>query len=167
MRLALRRLRRVPGFTCALVLTLALGTAFSTAVVGIVRAVVGRIVPPIDLSRVWVVRVTNTMNGWDELGLPLHDYQLVAPAFAQSGIATAFSDVRGQLTVSAAGRADRVEVEAVSGTYAGVFDLRPAAGRWIVPADDEGAGRAVAVISPRLWREWFAKPLDGSSSTCC
>lgn len=156
MRYALRRLRRTPGFTLAVVLTLALGTAFSTAVVGIVRAVVGRIVPPLDLSRVWVVHVTNTMNGWDELGLPLHDYQLVAPAFAQSGIATAFSDVRGQLTVSAAGRADRVEVEAVSGSYAGLFDLRPAAGRWIVPADDEGTGRAVAVVSARLWREWFA-----------
>lgn len=156
MRYALRRLRRSPGFTCAVVLTLALGTAFSTAVFGIVRAVALRIIPPVNLSHLWMIRVTNTMNGWDRLGLPLREYQRLAPAFADARIQTAISDIREQMPISAAGRAERVQIEAVSGTYAQLFGLHAAAGRWINTADDQGDGRAVAVISARLWRDWFA-----------
>jgi putative ABC transport system permease protein len=155
MRYAFRRLRRAPGFTCAVVLTLALGTACSTAVFGIVRAVAARIVPPIDLSHLWVVRVRSTMNGLDQLGLPLREYQRAASPLADADITAAISDLREQMVISAAGRAERVQVEAVSGSYARVFGLRPEAGRWIDGADDEGDGRAVAVIGARLWRSWF------------
>lgn len=155
LRYAFRRLRRAPGFALAVLLTLALGTGFSTAVLGIVRAVSVRIVPPVDLSRLSVVRVWNTMNGWDATGLPLHEFDRMAPRLAASGIDAALSDPIEQLPVTADGRAQAVRVEAVSGSYARVFSLRPAAGRWIGAVDDEGQGRAVAVISARLWRDWF------------
>jgi putative ABC transport system permease protein len=113
-------------------------------------------IPPIDRSRLSVIRFWNTMNGWDEIGLPLREFERIAPALAEAGIDGAFSDLGGQPPVAAVGRAEALRVEAVSGDYARVFELRPAAGRWIDIEDDEGDGRAVAVISARLWREWFA-----------
>lgn len=157
MRYAIRRLRRAPSFATVVILTLAVGVAFSTAVFGIVRAIRTNVVPPVDLSNLYVVRVTNTMNGWDQLGLPLAEFRRIQPQLAEAGIVPAVSDVREPMAIAADGRAETVHVEGVSGEYARVFDVRPAAGRWLTNDDDAGNGRPVAIISARLWRDWFGR----------
>ncbi|MGH9411749.1 MAG: ABC transporter permease, partial [Vicinamibacterales bacterium] len=129
---------------------------FSAATFGIVHAVRARMIPPIDLSRVRVIRVWNTMNGWNRIGLPLQEFEHMAPALTDARIDAAFSDPADQMPVAAVGRTETLRVEAVSGNYALVFDLQPAAGRWIDDRDDAGDGRPVAVISARVWRDWFA-----------
>jgi hypothetical protein len=47
--------------------------------------------------------------------------------------------------------------ELVTGGYARTLNLQAQLGRWIDPEDDHlPEGEDVAVISDRLWREWFA-----------
>jgi predicted permease len=67
----------------------------------------------------------------------------------------AFKDLPTSAAVR--GRAQRMQVELVSGNFYSVLSVRPQLGRAIQPADDgaPGAG-AVAVISDSLWRREFA-----------
>lgn len=95
------------------------------------------------------------MNGWNQTGVPLSEFNRIAATLANARIDAALSDPIEQMPVSVNGRAQAIRVEAVSGGYARVFGLRPVVGRWLDSVDDEGAGRAVAVISARLWRDWF------------
>jgi putative ABC transport system permease protein len=53
------------------------------------------------------------------------------------------------------GRAEYVLAERVTSGYAEVFGLYAQAGRWISVEDDRDAMANVAVISDRLWRDWF------------
>jgi predicted permease len=56
---------------------------------------------------------------------------------------------------------DLVKVDAVSGSYFGVLGMRPAAGRFFVPADDvPSPANGVAVITDAYWQRRFGRRPD-------
>ena len=61
----------------------------------------------------------------------------------------------GRLNATAGGRWDLVDARVVSGHYCAVLGIAAAAGRLIVPADDERNGPVVAVLGYEWWRERF------------
>jgi predicted permease len=92
--------------------------------------------------------------------LTLEEFRAVEatpPAGAESVAASATA---WHVTLMAQGRADVTIPELVSGSYAQALRLTARAGRWIEPDDDRGPGELVAVISDRIWRDWFGARTD-------
>ena len=67
----------------------------------------------------------------------------------------AFHDAGMNATIR--NQAQRVLGQMVSGNYYAVLGVRPQLGRGIEPADDQGAGEPVAVISDELWDRAFGR----------
>jgi predicted permease len=159
LRYAARQLLRTPGFTAAAVVTLALGIAVNTAFFAIVNAVVFRPMRSVELEHVYQPTFRSSTSSWWG-SLPLRHFRLL-----EANLPESMEAVDAQITaprdaiVHVPGRAERVEMLAVSGGHAAVFRLRTQAGRFITADDDRERLRAV-VISDRLWREWFAGDRD-------
>jgi hypothetical protein len=76
----------------------------------------------------------------------------VAAVTSVAGVGTVLAQIEG--------RAEYVLGEQVTAGYAGVFSLHTQAGRWFTPDDAASPATPVAVISDRLWRQWFKADPD-------
>jgi len=164
----LRQLRKTPGFTLTVLLTLALGIGANSAIFTLVNSVLLRNLPVADpktLIRIGDQDDCCVNSGTNDNG----DYSLHAtetyylfkknlPEFDQlaameSGYAWRPVTVRrdGPQTI-----ARSVMGTFVSGNYFAVFGLSPAAGRLFVEADDQKGSPTTAVMSYATWLEDFA-----------
>jgi putative ABC transport system permease protein len=155
LRYAIRQLGRTRTFAVLAVLTLGLGIGVHVAFLGIVNAVIARIIPVSRSDGVYLVSLQETRTQ-AVLGIPSDQFRTVEQNPPESVAATAAVGSRERVTVSAPGHADSVLAEPVTGQYARVFDLHTQAGRWLGPEDDRAGSAPAAVISDRLWRDWFA-----------
>jgi predicted permease len=167
MKHALRQLAGTPSFTAVAILTLALGIATVTTVFAIVDEVALRPARNPGDPLVYFLHSTGP-------GLQIPDYESIAAARPLGVEAVAaYAAVGGLAQVP--GRAERINGWRVSGQYAAVHAVRAQVGRWINDDDNVGGesdptveargtrypivrgtlGADVAVISDRLWREWF------------
>jgi macrolide transport system ATP-binding/permease protein len=165
---AVRQLRKAPGFTLTVLLTLALGIGANSAIFTLVNAILLHNLPVIDpktLIRIGDKDDCCVNGGWNENG----DYSLFAtdtytmfrknlPEFEElaameSGYAWRPISVRraGAQTV-----AQSAVGTFVSGNYFRVFGLSPAAGRLFVDADDQPGAPVTAVISYDAWQQDYA-----------
>src|SRR5246127_4985518 len=156
---AFRQLRKTPGFTATVLLTLALGIGANSAIFTLVNAILLHNLPvthPPCLGRVGNKDDCCVNGGWRDDG----DYSLFAtdtyymfkkslPEFEElaameSGYAWRPITVRraGPQTV-----AKSVTGTFVSGNYFRVFGLSPAAGRLLMDADDRKGAPITAVMS--------------------
>src|SRR5215470_13147422 len=74
VRFALRSMRRSPGFTAAVIVSLALGIGATTAIFSAVYGVLLRPLPYADGDRLAIVYSTMTSRGIPESGTSLPDY---------------------------------------------------------------------------------------------
>ncbi len=154
LRYGARMLWKQPGFTLIAVLTLALGIGANTALFGFVNALLLRplsgVAEPERL--VQVGRQYSDKNYLSDSSYPDYlDYRKQNKTM--SGLA-ALSPARFHLSTGQ--EAIAVEGELVSGNLFEVLGVKPARGRLITPADEQGAGASqVAVLSFRLWQERF------------
>ncbi len=146
LQLAIRLLRKNPGFTFVAVLTIALGIAANTTVFSVVNAILLRPLPGIaDPGRLVSVSRIQDGNVFDNLGYPdYEDYRDRARSFA--GLA-AYSTVPLSLTTDGS---NRVPGNLVTGNYFVVLGVKPAVGRLLVSGDGN-----VAVVSDGMWRQRF------------
>ena len=154
LRYALRSLRRRPGFTLVVVLTLAVAIGPLTAVFSVVDAVLLKPLPFAEADR--VVQI------WSGGGAAPHgptssanflDYRELNRSFES----IAAEDFRWFNLTSESGdaRPERVHAALVSPSFFRVLGVKPAFGR-ALQADEERADARVAVISDALWRRRFA-----------
>jgi predicted permease len=165
---AFRQLRKTPGFTVTVLLTLALGIGANSAIFTLVNAILLHNLPvtdPKSLVRIGDNDACCVNSGWDDHG----DYSLFAtdtyymykkslPEFEElaameSGYAWRPITVRrsGPQTV-----AKSFTGTFVSGNYFRVFGLSPAAGRLFVDADDQKGAPITAVMSYEAWQQDYA-----------
>jgi len=168
MGYAFRQLRKTPGFTVTVLLTLALGIGANSAIFTLVNAILLHNLPVTDpktLIRIGDRDACCVNSGWDDKG----DYSLFAtdtyymfkkslPEFEElaameSGYAWRPITVRraGPQTV-----ARSVTGTFVSGNYFRVFGLSPAAGRLFIDADDQKGAPVTAVMSYDAWKQDYA-----------
>ncbi len=158
LRYALRQVRRSPGFTAAVVLTLALGIGANAIMFGVVDRLLLR--PPTGVAAPdCVVRIYFQLKAPDFLPtrevftvtqttFPLIPALRQVPAFA--GVAGYF---RTGGTVGRGPDARKVDLALVTGDFFHVLGARPALGRFFGPDEDRlPAGSPVVVVSYGFWR---------------
>jgi predicted permease len=162
---AVRQLRKAPGFTVTVLLTLALGIGANAAIFTLVNSMLLRNLPVVDPEA--LVRIGDNddccvSSGTRDSG----DYGMFAtetytqfkknlPEFEELA-ATESGFAYRPLTVRREGSetvAKSVMATFVSGNYFRVFGLKPAAGRLFVDADDRKGAPFTAVMSYAAWKE--------------
>jgi predicted permease len=153
-----RALRKQPGFTVMVVVTLALGIGANTAIFSLLNAVMLRSFAFADPARVVYLATPNrhlTEIPIDALGpspADFVDWQREARSFSSLAL---FSTQTFNLAAASSGVAQRVEGVRVSGDFFSTLGVSPAWGRPIEARDDESGRADVAVISHALWQSAF------------
>jgi predicted permease len=153
-RVALRGLRRTPGFTIVAILTLALGIGANSALFSVLRSVLLRPLPYPDAEQLVQVWSDTRLKGRAQ------PEWLSPPDFVDwrdgnrtfSGMA-AYQGWAPDLTGS--GEPEALGGVLVSGNYFNVLGASPARGRLLTMADDDAGAERVVVLSDAVWRRRF------------
>ncbi len=151
--LALRALRRAPGFAAAALLTLALGIGAAAAIFSVAYGVLLRPLPFPAAERLVEVSVdlTGTGAAYGSLSAPEYaDLARESRAFAALGAWRV-----GDRTLGGDARPERVRVASATASFFDVFGARAAVGRAYGAAEDGPGGEPVIVLSDALWRRRF------------
>ena len=147
LRFAIRTLAKSPGFTVAVVLTLALGIGANTAMFTILDAVLLKPLPfpePERMVRVWETLPNGTPN--DTTTLTFLDWKRQSALFEALSV-----EQRTRAAVGTGEDVARVEGKLVSADYFKVFDVKPRLGRTFAPGEDQAGASPVVVLSNSFW----------------
>jgi predicted permease len=172
VRYALRQLRKTPGFTITVLLTLALGIGANAAIFTIVNSLLLRNLPVADPKM--LVRLGNendccvnagtrdsgnyslfSTDAYEELKKSIPEFEELAAMQAGFGYRPVTVRRDGPST-----QARSVMGEFVSGNYFRTFGLQPRAGRLLTDADGSKGAPMTAVMSYQTWQRDYAG--DGS-----
>jgi putative ABC transport system permease protein len=154
IRYAFRIMRKSPGFTLIIILTLALGIGANTSIFSIVNAVLLRSLPYYDPSR--LVKIT-----FNNPGIGLRDVRFSVPEWedlkARPGVFEEVSVVWVGSTnlTGARQQPERLEALGVSPNYFSMLGASPQIGRLFGPQDFALGFAEAAVISDGLWRRSY------------
>lgn len=146
----LRGLRKSPGFTAAVVLTLAVGIGANTAIFNLLDALVQQPLPVRDPQR--LVRIGSLENNgmvFDVPG-PMLDNLRRDPLLA--GVCAFQTPL---LTVEVGNSTSALSAHTLSGDCYETLGVRPAIGRLLTKADDTPNAPHVAVLSYAFWQQKF------------
>src|SRR5262249_28589536 len=153
VRYALRTLRKNPGFTTVVLLTLALGIGANAAIFSVVNGVLLRPLPFRDADRLMII--------WGDLRRPgLNDIPTSAGEYVDyRDRAHAFEQVAAYDTVGfnlTGGEPERVEGAIVSTTFFSLLGASAHVGRTFVASEDQPGRGDVVVLSHALWTRRFS-----------
>jgi predicted permease len=164
LRYALRQLRKSPGFTVTVVLTLALGIGANAAIFTLFDQVLLRMLPvekPKELVRLsWTGGFSGSMSSFGGDTPDSHNY-FSYPMYKDlrdqnqvfQGVMIADRTGAG---ISWHNQAENTDTEVVSGNYFQLLGLKPAAGRLFTSQDETAKNaNAVVVLSYDYWRTRF------------
>src|ERR1039457_4406977 len=155
LKFAARHLRRSPGFTLAVVLTLALSIGANPAIFSLVNALILKNLPYPHPERMGTIyaRVTGVGASDSLSGIDGEKWELLrdhVPSLI-SAIAGGWSGVN----LTAGSRAEYVHDGRVSAHYLDVLGLQSMLGRNFSENEDRPHGPKVAILSFNLWRNDF------------
>jgi putative ABC transport system permease protein len=151
-RHALRGLVQKPGYTVAVVLTLALGIGANAVVFALVNAIVLRPLPYPDSGRIISISQAGS-NGRDSRMLHEFPYEDWAQVTRTVDTYAAYGE-----TVAVVNTPDgptRLIGLGATPPYFGIFGVRPLLGRTFDESEALPGGAKVVVLSEPLWREQF------------
>ena len=151
IRYALRRLRRNPGFTAVIVLTLGLGVGGTTAIFSAVNPILFEPLPypePDRVASLWEIsnqgeRVEGTFGMYQALAERNRSFESLAAYRIW------------QPTLTGLEQPERLIGQRVSASYFSALGATPALGRDFAAAEDQANGPGVVVLSDALWRRRF------------
>jgi putative ABC transport system permease protein len=153
IRFAFRSLSRVPGFTIAVIVTLALGIGANTAIFSVVRGALLRPLPNRDGDRLVYLRQSAKGIGQDKVlfSVPeILDYRTGSKALR--GFAE-YSEIPA--TMLGSGDPVRVTAGVITGNYFDVMGLAPVAGRLFDSRDDGPRAALAMVLTQEYWLSHF------------
>jgi putative ABC transport system permease protein len=144
LRFAARMIAKRPGFSLAIVLTVAVGIGANTALFSVVRAVLLRPLGYTDPQQLVILSGGATPIHVDEL-------RAAARSYTDTGI---FSSAE-EMALTGIGEPQIVNAQRVSANFLSILGVAPALGRPFLPAEDRTGGPDVVMISTRLWHRQF------------
>ena len=154
---ALRGLRRSPGFTATVIVTLGLGIGANAAMFGVIDRLMFRPYPymrdPASVSRIYT---RSTYQGRESYNTVFPYLRYTDLSSASAGIETFAAQTEWRFAIGT-GDATRVgKVGGVSASFFSLFDAPPASGRYFFASEDmPPSGTRVAVISHAEWINRF------------
>ncbi len=164
LRYAARMLRKTPGFTAVVTLTLALGIGANTAVFTIIDTLILNPLPVAKISELAAVNTTQQKKTAQAAGDPqlmsfLNVKDLRERVHSFSSLAAHSNPMA--ITMTDTGDAHRIFVEVVTANYFETLGLHPFMGRFFLPNEDTTPGVApVAVLGYAAWQSRFGGASD-------
>ncbi len=162
-RYALRTMHHHPGFSAAVVLTLAVGTGANTAIFSVVNSLLLRPLPVDEPDRLVVVAAPDPEKPQD---LPMFGWSFAMWSQVRQRpqlFDGAFGYSYSRFNLAAGGETEFVDGLWVTGAFFETLGVSASLGRLLSDADDKrGGGDAgpVAVISDDMWRRRFDSAAD-------
>ena len=160
VRSAIRGMRRNPGYTVAVVFTLALGIGLNAAMYDMLSRLFLQPPPHVEnpdgIHRVWVRQGGRGDPNRATDSLPWREFIALRADTDRFRAAGRYSlpwptpNGRGQT-------AEELQLSRVTGGFFGLLGARPAMGRPILPEDDDPAAAPVAVIGNGYWERRFGR----------
>jgi predicted permease len=158
LSLALRQIRRNPGFSAIAIVTLALGIGVNAAMFSAVDAVLIRPLPYADAGHLVMVWDDNSRVGDSE-----HFFSTPAEWYEWRRHNTVFTDIAatqpGDAALSGAAEPEDLAARKVTGNFWSVLGARPMLGR-VFTEEEDARGDRVVVISQGLWQRRFGGSPD-------
>ena len=167
LRDALRQLRKAPGFTATVVITLALGIGATTAIFTLVHQVMLKSLPVTKPEELWrigdKVRCCNwggytqgndgnfSLFSWEAY----KNFREHTPEFVDLAALQAGNAPLGVRRAGSQAQADTCNGQEVSGNFFRTMGVQPWIGRLMTDADDQLGAPPVAVMSHRIWQNKF------------
>ncbi len=151
LKFALRQLRKNPGFTAIIVLTIALGIGANTAIFNIVNTTFLQALPYPEPERLVYLSECNAQGNTFPIAYPnFLDWQKQQDVFSSLAI---FHGAEGKLKTESG--TEMVSVLHVSEEFFNVLGIQPVHGRNIQPEDNIPGAERVAWITNDTWQRLF------------
>jgi putative ABC transport system permease protein len=167
VRYAARGLRNRPGFTIAVVVTLALGIGANASMFSIVDRLLFRpppmLVHPALANRVYL---GSTYRGKEYISSGVQFARYLDLTDFTHDFARTAEFTQRKLAIGVGTDAEELNVSAVSASFFGFFDARPVLGRYFSTAEDAPVtGSPVAVLSYGYWQMKYGGRKDALGQT--
>ncbi|MGH9618134.1 MAG: ADOP family duplicated permease [Bryobacteraceae bacterium] len=153
LRYGVRMLRKSPAFTAVAAFTLALGIGANTAIFSIVDAVLLRSLPYRDPNQLVLIFDAPLQRPDALLSISYRDF---TDCREQNHV---FGEMAGNtfhdLTLTGAGEPSIVNTAVVTPEIFPLLNVKPLAGRTLLPEDGKRGAAPVAVLSENIWRSRF------------
>ncbi len=158
VRFSLRILRKSPGFTIVMILTLALGIGATTAIFAVVDGVVLKPLVYSHPEQLVSVEISPLALDPSLRGMAPEDYFIFREqnrTFQQIGI---YAETDTDRDVNVTGFAEPERVHALNVTYdvLSTLAVRPMIGRVFLPSDDSPGQPATAILTYGYWQRHFS-----------
>ncbi len=157
LKFAGRQLRRNPGFTATVILTLALSIGANTAIFSMVNALMLKSLPYSHPERMGTIytRITGAMASDERHHLNGEQWDLLRDN-VPSLIAAVSSLRTSGVNLRAGSQGQYLHAGRVSAHYLDVLAIHPIIGRNFSDAEDRAHGPKAAILSYSLWRNTFS-----------
>jgi hypothetical protein len=163
LRYAFRSLKKSPGFSAVVVLTLALGIGANVAMFSIVDAVLLEGLPYPEADRLILGRTTYSGQiAWNVSSEDYYDYRDRVEAFSSLG---AIRSGANEVTVTGGEEPERVASTMVSANLFRTLRVDPQLGRDFTPGDADLSAPNTVLISDGYWQRRFGGDPEAVGST--
>ena len=156
LKTAARHLRRNPGFTVTVILTLALSIGANTAIFSLVDALMLKSLPYSHPERMGTIytRIRGHMASDERHHLNGEQWELLRDNVPAMNSAVSSLRASG-VNLQAGSHVEYVQEARISAHYLDVLAIPPAMGRNFSEDEDRPHGAHAAILSYRLWRNFF------------
>jgi len=153
-RYALRGLRKRPGFTLVVALTLTLGIGANTAIFSVVHAVLLAPLPYHEPDRLVVLTAKNDKRNLTQRPV---SYPNVKDWRERNQVFEQLAGLRGEsFSLTDRSEPERVNGLRVSANILSLLGAKPALGRDFLPEEEQPGREAVALVGHTLWQQRYA-----------